>query len=85
MTANEVETRIADLTKLIAIKQAELDHRCNRRVEISAKPNSPIKQKIIARYRTEIKQMTDELNNLKTELWGLQEVNLPAEPAEYVW
>lgn len=77
MTAEEVKNRIADLIEEIAIKEAELAHRCNLRVEISAKPNSPIKQKIITRYRTEIKQMTDELNNLKTELWGLQEVNLP--------
>ena len=36
-----------------------------------------MKQRFIARIKTEIHQLTDEINNHKTELWGLQELNLP--------
>lgn len=83
MNAHDVPHRIAELSDLIAIKEEELAHKINRRIQISEKPNSSLKQKIITRYKTEIMQLTDELNNLKTELWGLQEMNLSDAPC--VW
>ena len=51
----------------------------NRRREISNRPaaNKEAQRIFIARLKTEIHQLTEELNNYKTELWGLQELNLP--------
>lgn len=48
-------------------------------MELKAKAtaNTAAKQRFIARIKTEIHQLTQEVNNLKTELWGLQELNLP--------
>ena len=83
MNAQQIPHRIAELTNLIGIKEEELAHKINRRIQISEKPNSTLKKKIITRYKTEIMQLTDELNNLKTELWGLQEMNLSDTPC--VW
>lgn len=79
MNANEVAPRIAELTALIEEKEADLAHKMNRCQELSAKetPNTAMKQRFIARIKTEIHQLTDEINNHKTELWGLQELNLP--------
>ena len=79
MNANEVAPRIAELTALIEEKEADLAHKVNRRREIGAKQTANIaaKQQFCARLKTEIHQLTEEINNLKTELWGLQELNLP--------
>lgn len=79
MNANEVALRIAELTTLIEEKEADLAHKVNRRMELKAKAtaNTAAKQRFIARIKTEIHQLTQEVNNLKTELWGLQELNLP--------
>ncbi|MBQ8508081.1 MAG: hypothetical protein IJ466_11710 [Clostridia bacterium] len=86
MTAFEVAPRIAELTALIekkeaalAKKEAVLVRKINRCRELSAKATANIaaKQRFIARIKTEIHHDTDEINNLKTELWGLQELNLP--------
>lgn len=79
MTAFEVALRIAELTAQITEKEADLAHKVNRRLELSAKAtaNTAAKQRFIARIKTEIHQLTDEINNHKTELWGLQELNLP--------
>lgn len=86
MTAFEVAPRIAELTALIeereavlAKKEAVLARKINRCRELSAKAtaNTAAKQRFIARIKTEIHHDTDEINNLKTELWGLQELNLP--------
>ena len=79
MNANEVAPRIAELTALIEEKEADLAHKVNRRMELKAKAtaNTAAKQRFIARIKTEIHQLTEEVNNLKTELWGLQELNLP--------
>ena len=78
MNANEVALRIAELTTLIEEKDADLSHQVNRVRSLSARPgNNQAKRSFISRYKLEIKQLTDEINNLKTELWGLQELNLP--------
>lgn len=79
MTAFEVAPRIAELTAQITEKEADLAHKVNRRLELSAKAtaNTAAKQRFIARLKTEIHHDTDEINNLKTKLWGLQELNLP--------
>jgi predicted RNase H-like nuclease (RuvC/YqgF family) len=79
MNANEVATQIEKLNALIEEKEADLAHKVNRCRELSAKetPNTAMKQRFIARIKTEIHQLTDEINNHKTELWGLQELNLP--------
>lgn len=79
MNANEVAPRIAELTALIEEKEADLSHKVNRRREIGAKQTANIsaKQQFCARLKTEIHQLTEEINNLKTELWGMQELNLP--------
>lgn len=78
MNANEVAPRIAELTALIEEKENDLAYKANRMRSISSRPgNNQAKRSFIARYRTEIKQLTDEINNLRTELWGLQELDLP--------
>ena len=79
MNAFEVAPQIEKLTALIEEKEADLAHKVNRCRELSAKetPNTAMKQRFIARLKTEIHQLTDEINNHKTELWGLQELNLP--------
>ena len=79
MTAFEVAPRIAELTAQITEKEADLALKINRCRELSAKTTANIaaKQRFIARIKTEIHQLTDEINNHKTELWGLQELNLP--------
>ena len=79
MTAFEVKPRIEELQALIEEKEAELAHKVNRRREISNRPaaNKEAQRIFIARLKTEIHQLTEELNNYKTELWGLQELNLP--------
>ena len=79
MTAFEVKPRIEELQELIEVKEAELAHKVNRRREISNRPaaNKEAQRSFIARLKTEMHQLTKELNNYKTELWGLQELNLP--------
>ena len=79
MTAFEVAPRIAELPAQIAEKEADLARKVNRCRELSAKAtaNTAAKQRFIARIKTEIHQLTEEVNNLNTELWGLQELNLP--------
>ena len=79
MTAFEVKPRIEELQVLIGEKDAELTRKVNRRREISNRPaaNKEAQRIFIARLKTEIHQLTEELNNYKTELWGLQELNLP--------
>lgn len=79
MNAFEVAPQIEKLNALIEEKEADLAHNVNRCRELSAKetPNTAMKQRFIARIKTEIHQLTDEINNHKTELWGLQELNLP--------
>jgi hypothetical protein len=79
MTAFEVKPRIEELQALIEVKEAELAQKANRRREISSRPtaNKEAQRSFIARLKTEMIQLTEELNNYKTELWGLQELNLP--------
>lgn len=79
MNANEVAPRIAELTVLIEEKETDLAHKVNRRKELGAREtaNIPAKQRFCSRLKLEIKQLTDGINNLKIELWGLQELNLP--------
>lgn len=79
MTTREIPPRIEELKALIEEKEAELSHKANRRKEIGAKQTANIaaKQRFCARLKTEIHQLTEEISNLKTELWGLQELNLP--------
>ena len=79
MNASEVAPRIAELAALIEEKEADLARKVNRRRELAAKKtaNIPAKQRFCARLKTEIHQLTEEINNHKTELWGLQELNLP--------
>lgn len=62
---NDAQIRIAALQKKIATREADLIRKINRRREIDT------------RYRLEIKAATDELNNLKAELYDLQEACLP--------
>jgi len=79
MNANEVAPRIAELTALIDEKEADLARKVNRRRELAAKKTANIsaKQRFCSRLKTEIHQLTEKINTLKTELWGLQEMNLP--------
>lgn len=68
--------RINQLENEIPEAKARLAHLINRRLEIEAydAPNKEYKRKLLAKYRLEIKSMTDLINNLNTELWGLQEL-----------
>ena len=79
MTARELTALIEEKQGYIAEKEWDLAYKVNRVREINARPttNKQLKSRIVSRYKTEIKQLTDELNNLKIELWGLQELNLP--------
>lgn len=86
MNANEVAAQTEELQAEIEKKEAELvekeadlARKINRYRELSAKATANIaaKQRFIARIKTEIHHDTEEINNLKTELWGLQELNLP--------
>lgn len=79
MTNKEVKARIAELTDLLEVKEAELAQRTNRRRELEHKQtaNTQAKTQFIARIKLDIKALIDEINGMKTELWGLQEINLP--------
>ena len=79
MTAFEVKPRIEELQALIEEKEAELARKVNRRREISNRPaaNKEAQRSFITRLKTEMILLTEELNNYKMELWGLQELNLP--------
>lgn len=79
MTEFEVAPLIEKKEAELVEKEADLARKINRCRELSAKetPNTAMKQRFIARIKTEIHQLTEEVNNLKTELWGLQELNLP--------
>lgn len=83
MTTRDIPSRIEELKAEIEEKEAELARKVNRRREISAKKTANLvaKQKFCARLKTETVQITQELTNLKTELWGLQEMQ-PAEIPE---
>ena len=72
----EAAKRISHLQNEIPEAKARLAHLINRRLEIEAydAPNKEYKRKLLAKYRLEIKSMTDLINNLNTELWGLQEL-----------
>lgn len=72
----ETAKRISHLQNEIPETKARLAHLINRRLEIEAydAPNKEYKRKLLAKYRLEIKSMTDLINNLNTELWGLQEL-----------
>lgn len=78
MRSTNIENRKAQLADLIEIKEAELSHRVNRHKEIAAWPtqNKAAQRRFLTRLKTEMVQMTEELNTLKTELWGLEEINL---------
>lgn len=77
MNTPDIATQIEDLQKQIIEKQTEINRKCARRIEISRKPDSPAKRRIIARYKTEIMHLTYKINNLNANLWGLQEANMP--------
>lgn len=79
MTEFEVAPLIEKKEAELVEKEADLARKINRCRELSAKAtaNTAAKQRFIARIKTEIHQLTEEVNNLKTELWGLQELNLP--------
>ena len=76
MAKYETAVRIKELEREIPEAKARLAHMINRRREIDAydAPNREYKRKLLAKYRLEIKHMTDLINNLNTELWGLQEL-----------
>lgn len=78
MRKTAIEYRKEQLAGLIEIKEAELAHRVNRHKEIAAWPtqNKTAQRRFLARLKTEMHQMTGELNTLKTELWGLEEMNI---------
>lgn len=78
MTAIDIPARIVELDAMIEEKEADLARKVNRRKEIGAKQTSNIaaKQQFCARLKTEIHQLTEEINNLKTELWGLREIQI---------
>lgn len=78
MRNTDIEYRMQQLSDEIAIKEAELAHRANRNKEIAAWPtqNKSAQRQFLARLKTEIMQMTEELNAKKTELWGLQEMEI---------
>lgn len=73
----ETAKRISHLQNEIPETKARLAHLINRRLEIEAydAPNKDYKRKLLGKYRLEIKSMTDLINNLNTELWGLQELS----------
>lgn len=77
MAKYEVAVRIKELEREIPEAEARLAHTINRRREIDAydAPNREYKRKLLAKYRLEIKSAADRISNLKTELWGLQELN----------
>ncbi len=79
MTAFEVAPQIEKLQAQIEQNEADLARKINRLAEISARTaaNAEAKKRIVTRYKLEIKELTDELNNQKAKLWGLQEINLP--------
>lgn len=79
MTNKEVQERIAELKSLLEVKEQELALRTNRRKELEHKQTANIKAKkqFITRIKNDIKALLDEISSMKTELWGLQEINLP--------
>lgn len=79
MTAQEIRDRMQFLQREIPRAEEALSHKINRRMELKTRPakNEAFRKKLLQRYRLEIIHDTDYINNLKTELWGLQEVNLP--------
>lgn len=87
MRANDVQRRIDQINELLEVKQIELTLRTNRQKELREKQtaNIDLKKQFLARIRLDIKALLDEINALKTELWGLQEIIPTAEPSEYVW
>ena len=74
----EAARREAELNKEIPMLEAQLAHLINRRIEIQAKEtaNAEYKRKLLARYRLEIKALTEHISNSKTELWGLHELRI---------
>ena len=78
MTNKEVQERIAELKSLLEVKEQELALRTNRLNELEHKQTANIqaKKQFVARIRLDIKNSIDEINNLKIELWGLQELQL---------
>lgn len=80
MAKYEVAVRLKELEREIPEAEARLAHMINRRREIDAydAPNREYKRKLLAKYRLEIKGATERISNLKTELWGLQELDLYA-------
>lgn len=81
MTNIEVQNRIDQINALLEVKQAELGQRSNRRKELEHRQtaNTKAKQQFITRIKLDIKNNIEEINNLKTELWGLQELQLNKE------
>jgi hypothetical protein len=77
MAKYEVAVRLKELEREIPDAEAKLAHMINRRREIDAydAPNREYKRKLLAKYRLEIKSATERISNLKTELWGLQELD----------
>lgn len=79
------QDRIEQLQSMIEVKEAELAHCANRHKEIAAWPTRNIiaQRRFLARLKTEMHQLANELNAMKTELWGLQE--LEASRLSPVW
>lgn len=77
MAKYEVAVRLKELEREIPDAEAKLVHMINRRREIDAydAPNREYKRKLLAKYRLEIKSANERISNLKTELWGLQELD----------
>lgn len=77
MAKYSTAVRMNELRKDIPYAEERLAHLINRRMEIEGRdvPNKEYKRKLLAKYRLEIKSMTDLINNLNTELWGLQELS----------
>lgn len=74
MAKYSTAVRMNELRKDIPYAEERLAHLINRRMEIEGRDvaNKEYKRKLLARYRIEIKTLVDVINNLKTELWGLE-------------
>lgn len=79
MNVQEVNLRIDSVQAEIAEKEEELSRKANRHKELAARQtvNRAARKRFITRIKLEMKTLEDELAALKTELWGLQELNLP--------
>lgn len=74
MTQREVERRIQKLETELAACEAEEKRLAKRVLEMNMRRVTPDAK---ARKRLELKAVTEKINGLRLQLWGLRNLNLP--------